>query len=208
MLDYAAVADARIGDGRELVTGPAEEPVTLSEAKIHLRVDGTAEDTLITGLIISARVTVENETNRALITQTWRYYLDRFPCGAIRLPFGRLQSVASVKSTATDGTVRTLATSSYYADTKKLFGLVVLNDGYQWPADNLQPTSAVEVQFACGWTNAAALPGPLKSAILIQVGHLYENREAVVLGNTAAVASAELARGVSHLIAPYKLFTF
>jgi uncharacterized phiE125 gp8 family phage protein len=62
-----------------LVTGPSVEPVSLAEAKLHLRVDITDDDTLITGLIISARQRAEVITRRALCTQTWKLVLDQFP---------------------------------------------------------------------------------------------------------------------------------
>ena len=62
-----------------LVTGPSVEPISLAEAKLHLRVDITDDDTLITGLIISARQRAETITRRSLCTQTWKLVLDQFP---------------------------------------------------------------------------------------------------------------------------------
>lgn len=62
-----------------LITPPAEEPVTLAEAKAHLRVDIADDDMLISGLIVAARQYAETITRRALVTQSWRLALDRFP---------------------------------------------------------------------------------------------------------------------------------
>ena len=58
----------------ELVSGPEIEPVTLAEAKRHLREydDVTTNDADITALIQGAREWVEQYTARALIDQTWR----------------------------------------------------------------------------------------------------------------------------------------
>lgn len=70
-----------------LVSGPASEPVTLAEAKLHLRVETgmTDDDTLISALIVAARQVAETITRRALITQTWRLVLDQFPAPGINV---------------------------------------------------------------------------------------------------------------------------
>ena len=65
--------------GLTLVTAPASEPVSLTEAKAHLRLDSADDDSLITALIRSARETAEAHMRRALVSQTWRLSLDRFP---------------------------------------------------------------------------------------------------------------------------------
>lgn len=63
----------------KLITGPIEEPVTLAEAKLHLRVDDNFDDSLIDMLITSARLHAENVCRRAFVTQKWELYLDAFP---------------------------------------------------------------------------------------------------------------------------------
>lgn len=63
----------------KLTTAPTTEPVTLAEAKAHLRVDVADDDLLITNLITAARVHAENVCRRAFVTQKWDLYLDSFP---------------------------------------------------------------------------------------------------------------------------------
>lgn len=63
----------------KLVTPPSVEPVTLAEAKIHLRVDVADDDLLITNLITAARLHAENVCRRAFVTQQYGLYLDSFP---------------------------------------------------------------------------------------------------------------------------------
>ncbi len=68
-----------------LVTAPTEEPVSLAEAKLHLRVDYSNDDVLIGALITAARQHAENDTRRALVTQTWRQVLDQFPAPGVNI---------------------------------------------------------------------------------------------------------------------------
>lgn len=187
----------------KLYSAPATEPVSLVEAKLHLRVDATDEDTLITALITAARQLVEEETWRALVTQTWDYVADDWPMGDIlALPRPPLQSVTSITYVDEDGVTQTIAAADYIVDTYQ--NRVVLAEGAEWPSDDLYPTSAVRVRYVAGYGAASAVPGPIKSAMLLLIGHLYENREAVASG--AGVASAELPLGVRALLAPYRAF--
>jgi uncharacterized phiE125 gp8 family phage protein len=192
-----------------LITPAAEEPITLAEAKAHCRVDGTDEDTLISGLIVAAREYVEDMTGRALVTSTWDYYLDRFPWSDacswsrhdIKLPKGKLQSVTSIKYTDSSGNQYTLDPSTYHALTAREPGAVRLAHGASWPPATLRSGEAVVIRFVAGYDNAAAVPQSLKNAMLLLIGWWYENREAAVVGNSASAVSAPIAFGVQALVA-------
>ena len=84
----------------KLKTAPAVEPVTLTEAKNQLRVDGAEDNALITALITTARQLAERDTKRVFITQTWKMYLDSAPA-EIEIPKPPLQSVESIKTIST-----------------------------------------------------------------------------------------------------------
>ena len=101
-----------------LVTAPTKEPVSLADAKTHLRVDVDDENDLIASLIVAAREYVETFTHRALVTQTWDLKLDQFPCRgeAIWLPKPPASSVTSITYTATDGTSTTWSSALYTTD--------------------------------------------------------------------------------------------
>lgn len=72
----------------QLVTPPAGEPVSLAEAKQHLRVDGDDDDLLIGSLIAAARQAAETQTGRQLITARWKLVLDAFPGPLMQSPSG------------------------------------------------------------------------------------------------------------------------
>jgi len=144
----------------------------------------TAEDDLLTALIYSARENIEDITRRALLTQTWDYCLDEFPGDKdyIKLPFGNLQSVTSVKYKDSDGTETTMTvTTDYLVETNgEACGRVVLPYGDSWPTDALYPSNPITIRFVCGWTTAALVPYKIKAAMKLICGDLYKNRDATL----------------------------
>lgn len=167
-----------------LVTPPTEEPVTLAEIKDHLRVSGTAEDSLLTLYAQMAREAVEEECWRALMAQTWDLYLDAWPAdGVIWLPRPPLQSVTHIKYTDEDGVQATFAATEYGVDTATEPGRVVLGPDADWPSVTLTNVNAIVVRFVAGYADASAVPAMAKAAILLQLGEIYANREAVIVGS-------------------------
>lgn len=188
-----------------LVTGPLVEPVDLESARIHLRVDAVTEDDVIDAMLTAAREHVESVTRRALLTQTWDYSLPGWPAGdAIKLPFGNLQSVTSVKWKDDDGTETTLTvTTDYLVETNgEACGRIVLPYGGSWPTGTLYPSNPITVRFVCGWTTPPLVPYRLKAAIKMVCADLYEMRGEPVVGNMAVVENKTTAR----LLAPFVLW--
>lgn len=159
-----------------LATAPATEPVSSSEAKAHLRVTGSGDDTYIGALITAARQLAEQKCNRALITQTWDLVLDAWPCdGVVQIPLGGVTAVSSVK--VHDGTsLQTVSSSLYQVAVTGVLARVVPVWGTLWPtpADRLEP---IEIRFVAGYADAASVPAAIKQWMLLQIGHLYEHRE-------------------------------
>ena len=185
-------------------TAPATEPVTLDEAKAHLRVTGSADDTYITTLIKGARVASEILMGRALITQTWRYTSDKFPCGrVIKLEKGRIQSVTSVKYFDSAGVQQTLSTDFYTVDTYSEPARVVLKSTKSWP-DTADEPNAVEIIYIAGYGNASTVPQDIIQAILFLVGHFYANREPLMIATYGQVQ--ELPLTFKWLLLPYAVY--
>ena len=163
---------------------PTTEPVSLAEAKAQCRVDSDDENTFITGLIQAAREYVEDTSHRALLTQTWRLSLDAWPaCDEIELPRPPLQSVTSLVYYDSAGTLYTLDSSKYGVDTDSEPGRVVLNWGESWPSLTLRSFNPVQVTFKAGYgDDADDVPLHLRQAILLIIGHWFENRELTISG--------------------------
>jgi uncharacterized phiE125 gp8 family phage protein len=189
----------------KLITAPAAEPVSTSEAKSHLRVDTTADDTYIGTLITVARQNVESHLRRALISQTWEVVLDAFPAGVIRLPKPPLASVTSIKYTDDEGNESTYSSDNYVVDSDTEPGRVVLKSGQTWPAVTLAAANGVRVRYVAGYGAAGSnVPQAIRQAILLVIGSLYENREDVLVAQ--GVSIGVLPFGVVALLAPYRIY--
>lgn len=190
-----------------LVTAPTEEPITLDEAKAHLRVDATDEDDVIGSLIEAARQHVENFTHRRLITQTWDYKLDGFPSGDLELPLAPLLTSTAPVVTYTDsaGAAQTWAASNYTVDAPSgpwaRRGRLFLNYGILYPSTR-SIDQAVSIRFLCGYGGPASVPEPIKLTMKLLLGHWYANREAVNVGNI----TSEYPQAVDALLWPFKSF--
>lgn len=183
-----------------LVTAPTSLPITLLEAKEHLRVDHSAEDLLIEQLIKAAADYVGGRngyTGRALNTQTWDVYFDEFT-EIMQLPLPPLQSVTSIQYRDTDGNYQTLSTSLYSVRTATEPAAILVKDGEQYP-DTQVAWDAVKIRCVLGYTST---PDAVKAAIKLVIGDLYQNREAQTLVNGAQY---EINNTVKALLYPYRV---
>jgi len=160
-----------------------EEPLSLDDVKLHLRVDDDTEDELINSLITTAREYCEGFQRRAYLTQTQELWLDSFPsAGYIKLPLPPLQSVTHIKYYGTDDTEYTFTSDDYFADTKSEPGRVSLGHGKTWPSTTLRPVNGVGIEYVAGYGDAASdVPEKVRQAMLLLISHWYENREAIAL---------------------------
>ncbi len=175
-----------------LITPPALEPVTLAEAKAHLKLDTAAEDTLIASLIAAARARAEWHTGRALVTQGWTLWLDAWPHEAIaEIPLPPLQAVTAVALHAPDNVRTALETSAYRVDTASEPGRLV----FEMEPPVLRRFNAVEIAFTAGY--GSAVPAAVKEAVLEIVAELYTHR-----GDEDGACGL----AAQALLAPYRIF--
>jgi len=182
----------------KVINTPALEPISLTEAKEHLRVDHNFDDALISELIKAAREIAEQHTSRPLITQTQILYTDDL-IGVIELK-PNLQSVTAVRYIDESGTQQTLAQSEYSVSTSDVIGTVFESVDKSWPSVK-SGKNAVEIEFICGYGMPDDVPSPIKIAIKMMIAHWYENREATTVG----VSTTETPMAVDLLLNPYRV---
>lgn len=172
---------------------PAVEPLSLAEAKLHLRVDDAAEDTTIGSLIVAARRHVEQVTGLALIQQGWSLYLDRWPGMQVVLPLSPLIAIADVWVYGEDDVGAAVDAAHWFADNVSRPPRLVLRSGRAWPRPG-RTANGIEIAFSAGFgASPAQVPQPLRQAMLRLIAHWFDNR-----GDAAAPQSAEA------LLQPYR----
>lgn len=184
------------------VTAASAEPVSLLEAKAHLRLVGTDEDAYLAAIIPAAREAIENITGRAIVSTRFKLVLDSFPaCDTIELPRNPVSAVHSVKYYNASSVLTTFSSGSYIADTSSEPARIVLKNGYSWP-DTWSDINAVEIEFTAGYGDAGSdAPPSFRHAILLFLDHLYANRS-VVQGTQVY----EVPHTISLLVLPYKIW--
>ena len=178
--------------GLTLITAPTSEPVSLAEAKKQCGVANDIDyhnehlDTLVT----AAREKVETDTGRALLTQTWDYSFDLFPCGLepIYIPKSPVISITSLKYFDTTNTEQTLATTVYHPSRflNREPAEIRLKKSQSWPA-LYGENGVITVRFICGYVTALAVPESLKQAIKLLVANWFENRSPNIIGTINSV---------------------
>lgn len=204
---------------------PAAEPVSVAQARAHLRLDGDAEADLLAALIAGAREVAETMTGRALVTQSWTLSLDgwgedgadgvgpaglAWPAGlsaaprcarlALALPRPPLISVEAVTTFDVGGAGSVWDPAAYFVDRAAVPGRIVRLRGASWPAPG-RPLGGIEIAFTAGYGDAAAVPAGLRQAVLLLVAHWFENREPApprTIGTPVPAA-------VYGLLAPYRM---
>lgn len=165
-----------------LVTSSTEDPLSRTEAKLWLRIEEEEiiEDPLVDSLIQMARERYEAYTGRALLQQTYDYYLPEFPDGPVELPRWPLVSIGSIKgftdTDATDTGGTSMSTSEYYVDTAREPGRVVPFGSYSYPTATRVVNGAI-VRFTAGHsTNTTGVPNYAKTTLKNMIASAYEYR--------------------------------
>lgn len=203
-----------------LISGPVAEPLTLAEAKNHLRVDDafTADDAYITGLISAVREYAEHLTQAHFVTQQWQQIQDSFghytfnfggllsgkqyslPSNAILLQKGPVVSVDSIDYLDTARTPRTMPATDYTVDLYGSPARITPQFGKIWPIP-LPEINAVKITFTTGYGNAAAVPAGLKHWMKIRLDTLYNHRGEEVVVKSGTIQHLP---HVDRLLDPYR----
>lgn len=185
-------------------TEPAHNPVTLAEAKSHLRIDSNDENALISTLITAATRWVEDYLDRTLCHTQWTMRLDSFygPVGGpvqfglkadgnntkgpsldIELPrppmvtASTATAVAITYTPAAGAATTTLDATEYRVDRQATPGVCRPLYGLTWPSHLVDQNSTTITWWAGYSHDGTDVPAQIKAAILLLVAHLWKNRE-------------------------------
>ena len=190
------------GYGITEVTAPTAEPLQVSEVRRHLALDDSYYDDYLSSLVQVTRAQVQAHTHRQLVTATYDLKLDALPAGqqTLAIPYGQLQSITSISYTDTAGASQTWSSSNYDVSTAREPGTIRPGHGEVWPVARLEQEAAT-VRFVSGYGAAGAVPQAIKQAMLLLIGHYFNNREQSIVGVTAS----EIPQGAAALLAPFVL---
>jgi uncharacterized phiE125 gp8 family phage protein len=187
------------------VTPAANDPISLTQAKAHLNVDGTYDDTIIATLLTAATQWLQSYTRRIIATETWKVILDDFPRDDPRivLPFGKVQSVTNIvyANAATTTATLTAASSpvgyqeSLLSDTAPF---LLPPYGNSWPSVT-KVIDPVKVTLVAGYGDTATsppgvFPADLLMALKVKLADYYERRSSDDVRNAAIQAAEALAQ--------------
>lgn len=186
-----------------LKTAPTATPVSVAEAKTHLRIDSsfTADDTYIETLISVATFAAENYMNLWIMQQSWYLDIDSFP-DYFNLLRGQNDdlTINSITYADTANANQTLAASNYFGDGSMKPARIYFAPDATIPSTYDKP-NAVVVDFTAGNRNASDVPAPIRQAILLTIGRYYEIRQDVVTGTIATA----IPKTVEFLLEPYRV---
>ena len=180
----------------QVVTPPTTEPLTLSEVKSHLRIDGSFDDALLSSCITSARMYFESMCEISIASQELLLALDSFD-DIVYLPKGPVQSVEDISYADSENNQQVM--DDWIEDLVSNPARITPAFGQSWPA-TAEVVNAVQVSYTTGYTTPSMVPKLLKSGMLFYVAHLYENRSAVTDGDLKEVPMA-----VNSIIHQYTL---
>jgi uncharacterized phiE125 gp8 family phage protein len=189
--------------GLRRTSTPLGAPLDLAIVRTHIAQGDNFDDDYVRGLIQAAAAAAENATHRQLLTATWELTLDRFPCHGRRLllPLGTVQSVTSIEYVDTAGDEQTWDPADYQLVTAKEPAEIVPAYGATWPPTRVQPAAAT-VTYSVGYgATHESVPELLRYGMMLVVGHMYKNREAVVTGTIAT----EIPLGAQHIFEQFNL---
>ena len=184
----------------QVITAASTFPVSLTEAKSHLKVDTSADDTYITSIIKAATQLSEEYTNRFFINTVIDQTCSSF--AELQTLFkSKVNDVQYVKYYDSDETLQTLADTEYDKMLSYEPSQIQLADGKSFPSITKR-NDAVICRYTVGYGSSASdVPEIIKQAILLTIGNFYQNRNSVVIGRIAT----ELPQNVKWLLDTYKV---
>ncbi len=152
------------------LTSPVIEPVSLTQAKLFLRVDHEDENDLILNMITSARLQIENYCGVSLITRQRRVSFDIMRPKDIVINHYPLREVNTVRLIDESGEDTILTADQYSVNLRARPAYLHVETPY-----NIATNQSLSVDFIAGYgPSESDVPAPFTQAILLLTAQLYE----------------------------------
>lgn len=150
------------------ITAATAQPISLAQAKQHLRIWHDDDDAYLTALVAAAVATIEGPTGigLALMDSTWLQTMDSTVTSTVMIDLTPVKSVEKVETQDSLGAWTVVDPSRYRVNTDQRPAL--LSPVTSWPVH-----SAMRITFKAGYSD---VPADLIAALLLIAGYLYENR--------------------------------
>lgn len=150
----------------KVITPRVDETVLpLATVRLFCRIDGSVDDLLLEIWRAAAFEKAEHETSQSIGLQVRELALDAFPTGAIKLPYGPVNSITSVTYIDLAGDAIVLNNGQYTLDTYSKPDWLLPAVNVSWP-DTLEVANAVKIRYSAG-TNS--IPGALKDGLMVLI---------------------------------------
>ena len=158
--------------GREVVTAPTAELLTLDEVRMRLRIPYQDEDVDLQAMLYGATEMLEASLGRSLRAATVRWWYDDVPRGRTVWFPEPVRAVASVTTYDTSGASAVVSAALYEVDTRH--HRLVVRETADWPPSDLRATNALAIEATVGYAAPTDVPFDLREALLLQVMALYQ----------------------------------
>lgn len=183
-------------------SAPDDLPVTISEARSYVVLgDETDRDTVLRGLIVTARDWIEDVARTCLVDTVVSQKFQWFPCGQFaRLPLCRepVRSITSITYVDADGATQTWSNTNYKLEAGLNPPSVMLKGGKEWPTISTTEPWPITVTYAAGPAVGSSCRGGFRDAVLLLLTYRHE----FPTGLNRSGQDVSLPRAVMNLISP------
>jgi uncharacterized phiE125 gp8 family phage protein len=181
---------------------PDQLPIDITLAREFLREIDPSKDPIITATLAAAVTAVENQARVVTTTRTGTLFLPAIFFPRTELPFSPVQSITSIEVLSEDESTYTPIPAEEYSLIKAEFAPAIWFGDHAPVMGKGNHPENIKITFVAGYGSPDAVPADIKQAILLTLGHYYENRNDSVY----ATVITSLPRGAAHLINSFKRY--
>ena len=155
----------------KILTDASSTPISLADAKAHLFIYDTSEDTYIQSILLVAQQMVAQYLGEFITSTEVRVDVGGF--GNIGLPHRFVESITKVEYYNTSDTATTIAASNYVLDDSANGSFIRFKSSFQSPELSQNYMYPIRITYNAGMT---VVPETILQAMKITLGELYQSR--------------------------------